>query len=156
MSKKVVSFHYVLTDAKGNKLDASDKAEPLSFLTGTGQIIPGLESELVKLKIGDKKRIQVTAAEAYGDRDNTLVQQVPRERMPQGDLKVGDMLRTDNEHFSVVTVTEVTLSHVTVDGNHPLAGQDLTFDVELVSERDATLDELAHGHAHGPDGHHHH
>jgi len=156
MSKKVLAFNYVLTDSSGKKLDASDAGEPLSFLTGAGQIIPGLESELLKLKIGDKKKIQVTSKDAYGDRDQNLVQEVPKDRMPNGDLKVGDMLRTDHEHFSVVVITKITDSHVTIDGNHPLAGQDLTFDVEVVSERDATLEEISHGHAHGPGGHHHH
>lgn len=155
MSKKVLSFSYILTDSNGTQLDKSESGQPLSFLTGSGQIIPGLEAELIKLTVGEKKRIKVEAKDAYGHRDNSLVQKVPRDKMPEGELKVGDMLRTDDEDFSVVVITEVTSSHVTVDGNHPLAGQNLTFDVEVTGLRDATLEELAHGHAHGPGGHHH-
>ena len=155
MKNNVWSFHYELFDSKGKTLDKSEKDEPLSFLEGKGQIINGLESELIKLNVGDKKKITVPAKDAYGLRNDTLTREVLRSELPSSDVKVGDMFNTENEDFDVVTVMKVTQTHVTLDGNHPLAGQDLTFDIEITAKRAATSEELAHGHAHGAGGHHH-
>lgn len=156
MTKKVISFHYTLTDPAGKTLDSSAGGEPLTFLEGVGQIIPGLESELGKMKVGDKKKVSVKAANAYGDPDPQNVIEVPREKMPGQKITVGDRFRAgQGGNAPVVTVTKVTDSHVTLDGNHPLAGVDLTFDVEITEIRDATKEELDHGHAHGAAGHHH-
>jgi FKBP-type peptidyl-prolyl cis-trans isomerase SlyD len=154
---KVVSFHYTLKDGSGNTLESSFNDEPMMYLEGVGQIIPGLESALAGLKKGDKKTVNVKAAQAYGEYEKDLVVQVPRAQMPKKDITVGDQFHADSGqgHTQVVVVTAVSDEHVTVDGNHPLAGQDLNFDVEITDVREATKEELDHGHAHGGDGHHH-
>jgi len=131
MTQRVVSFHYTLTDGTGKVLDSSKDRAALSFMEGAGQIIPGLERQLAVLKKGDKKKIQVPAAEAYGRRDDNKVVKVPSHELPSKDVKIGDR------------------------GNHSLAGVDLTFDVELTDVREATAEEIFHGHAHGEGGHSH-
>lgn len=157
MANKVISFHYTLTNAAGQTLDSSAGSEPLTFLEGVGQIIPGLEAHLVAMKIGDRKTVTVPAKDAYGPKDPGNVVDVPLEKLPTRQVKVGDQFRAGEGHQApVVTVTKVTGTHATLDGNHPLAGEDLTFAIEVTGVRDATEDELAHGHAHGPGGHHHH
>ncbi len=158
MSTKVVSFHYTLKDASGTFLENSEGQEPLSYLEGVGQIIPGLEKELKGLVKGDKKSVHVKAAEAYGEHDPSAIAEVPRAQIPKKDVVVGDQFHADSGdgEVQVVVVTKVTDDAVTMDGNHPLAGQDLNFEVEIFEVRDATKDELQHGHAHGPGGHHHH
>ena len=156
MSQKVISFHYTLTDSAGKTLDSSAGGEPLAFLEGVGQIIPGLEDHLKKMKVGDKKHVTVKAKDGYGEKDPKNVIEVPLDQMPSRGIKVGDRFRAGQEnHSPVVTVVKVTETHVTLDGNHPLAGMDLTFDVEIVELREATEDELAHGHVHGSGGHAH-
>lgn len=156
MTKKVISFHYTLTDTAGKTLDSSAGSEPLTFLEGVGQIIPGLEVELRSMQVGDKKHVLIRAKDAYGDKDAANIAEVPLAKMPSQQIKVGDQFRAGSEaHAPVVTVTKVSETHVTLDGNHPLAGMDLTFDVEITGVRDATDDELSHGHAHGAGGHHH-
>lgn len=154
---RVVSFHYKLTNAKGEELESSFGSDPLMFLEGVGQIIPGLEREIQAMKPGDRKTLTVKAADAYGEVEAEMIVEVPRERLPKKDVEVGDRFHADagDGHAQVVMVTKVTDTHVTIDGNHPLAGQDLTFEVEIDSVRDATKEELAHGHAHGPGGHNH-
>ena len=154
---KVVSFHYTLKNAKGETLESSFGDEPMSYLEGVGQIIPGLESEMRGLKKGEKKSIEVKAALGYGEVEEELVVEVPRAQIPKKDVAVGDQFHADSGggHTQVVVVTAVTDTHITVDGNHPLAGQDLHFDVEVMDVRDASADELEHGHAHGPGGAHH-
>ena len=158
MAPKVVSFHYTLKDTKGEVLESSHGDEPLSFLEGVGQIIPGLESAMLGLAKGEKKAIHVKAAEGYGERELELIVQVPRTQIPKKDVKVGDQFQADagDGQTQVVVVTAINDQHITVDGNHPLAGQDLHFDVEVIDVREASKEELEHGHAHGPDGHHHH
>lgn len=155
-SARVISFHYTLTDPSGRELDSSRGAMPLTYMEGVGQIIPGLESEIKKLVVGDKKNIKVAAADAYGVRDENLIVNVPRDRMPVKEFKVGDQFQASHDDHSLpLTVVEITQTHVKLDGNHPLSGVDLTFDVEITEIRDATPEELSHGHAHGPGGHHH-
>ena len=156
MSRKVISFHYLLTDASGKTLDSSAAGEPLTFLEGGEQIIPGLENELRGMKAGEKKHLIVKAKDAYGEKDPNNIIEVPLEKMPTRNIKTGDRFRAGKDsHSPVVTVANVTQTHVTLDGNHPLAGMDLTFDVEIAEVRDATEDELTHGHVHGPGGHRH-
>lgn len=154
---KVVSFHYTLKDKQGNVLESSFGDEPLVFMEGVGQIIPGLESAIMGLKKGEKKSVEVKAEDAYGEYEKELVVQVPRAQIPKKDVAVGDRFHADSGqgHTQVVVVTAVDDAHVTVDGNHPLAGQDLSFDVEVTDVRDATAEEVEHGHAHGAGGHHH-
>nr|AEQ20629.1 FKBP-type peptidyl-prolyl cis-trans isomerase [uncultured bacterium CSLF43] len=154
---KVVSFHYTLKDTKGNTLESSFNDEPLSFLEGVGQIIPGLEGAIKDLAKGEKKSVFVKAQDAYGEFEKELVVEVPRAQIPKKDVAVGDRFHADSGHghSQVVVVTKVTDSAITVDGNHPLAGQDLHFDVEVIDVREATKEELEHGHSHSGDGHHH-
>lgn len=156
-TQRVVTFHYTLTNTTGETLDSSRGHEPMSYLEGMGQIIPGLESKMTFLKKGDKTTIQVLAADAYGPKIQELLARVPRAEFPVPTVKVGDRFRTGeaHEHGPVFVVLEVTDKEVVLDGNHPLAGQDLTFDVEITDMRLATAEELSHGHAHGPNGHHH-
>ncbi len=159
-NQRVVTFHYVLTNTKGDQIDSSRTSDnPMMFLEGAGQIIPGLEKVIGLLNVGDKRKITVEAKEAYGEFDQKLVMKVPRDRFPKdADIQEGDQFRAGsaNEPGPIFTVKTVTTAEVTVDGNHPLAGQDLTFDIEIVSTRLATAEEMEHGHAHDPNGHHHH
>ncbi len=149
MTQSVISFHYTLFGPDGKILETSKGAQPLQFLTGTGQIIPGLENSLNQLKPGDKKRVQVPCEEAYGQRDQALVLQVPMEKFPSKEVKVGDQFKASgNPSTPPLTVIEVNNGLVTLDANHPLAGIDLTFDVEIVAMREATAEECAHKHSH--------
>ena len=154
MPRNAVTFHYTLRDPRGQLLDTSSGGEPITYLEGAGQIIEGLETRLQNVTAGTKQRIQVPAAEAYGERDEEQVQRVLRVVLPvEGDLKPGDQFRAGDDQFApVVTVVGVEGDEVLLDANHPLAGVDLTFDVEVVAVRPATAEELAHGHAHGADG----
>lgn len=155
---KVVRFDYTLTNDASQVLDSSSGGEPLTYLHGSGNIIPGLENALEGKRAGDSLKVRVTAADAYGERDDAMVQQVPREMFEDNqDITVGMQFHSgDSEgHVHVVTVVAVDAESVTVDGNHPLAGVPLNFDVTIVDVRDATPEELAHGHVHGPGGHHH-
>ncbi len=153
----VVLIHYTLTDDQGKTIDSSAGGEPLAYLHGNGNLIPGLERALEGKATGDSVNVKITPAEGYGEYDKRLVQQVPR-RALQGiaNVHVGMQLQAQSEHGSrAVTVTQVTGDMVTIDGNHPLAGQNLNFDVKIEDVRAATEEELAHGHVHGPGGHHH-
>jgi FKBP-type peptidyl-prolyl cis-trans isomerase SlyD len=156
---KVVLIHYTLTNDRGEVLDSSSGGEPLAYLHGQGNIIPGLEKALAGKQAGDKLDVKVAPAEGYGERDDQLVQQVPRRAFSGAqDVKPGMQFhaQTSGGHARVVTVTRVAGDMVTVDGNHPLAGEHLNFAVEVTEVRDPTAEELSHGHVHGPGGHHHH
>lgn len=156
MSKRVFLFHYKLTDKSGKVLDSSEGRGALSFMEGAGQIIPGLEKELLALKKGDKKRVDVAARDAYGLRDDNLVIRVPLAELPTTTVKIGDRFHGGQDaHSPVFCVTEVSATEATLDGNHSLAGMDLTFDVEMTDIREATPEEVSHGHSHAGDGHHH-
>ncbi len=156
MPQRVISFHYTLTDGSGQVIDSSEGQAPLSYMEGVGQIIPGLERQMAALKKGEKKKIGVPAAEAYGLRDDKKVIKVPREKLPKQDAKVGDQFTGgQGPNAPIFVVIEAGLNEVTLDGNHPLAGMDLTFDVELTDLREATAEEITHGHAHGEHGHSH-
>lgn len=156
--RTVVSIHYTLTNDKGEVLDSSDGREPLVYLHGHGNIIPGLETALVGKAPGDKLKVRVAPADGYGERNEKMVQQVPR-RAFQGvkDIEVGMRFQAQGPQGpTTVVITRVAGDMVTVDGNHPLAGEHLNFAVEITDVRDASLEELQHGHVHGPGGHHHH
>ncbi len=158
-SDKVVLIHYTLTNETGTVLDSSSGGEPLAYLQGKGNIIPGLEKALEGRQAGDKLNVRVEPVEGYGVRDAELVQQVPRRAFGSvKDVKPGMQFHAQGAHgqMRVVTVTRVQGDMVTVDGNHPLAGEVLVFDVEVAEVREATGEELEHGHVHGPGGHHHH
>lgn len=143
MSQKVISFHYTLTDVDGVTLESSfNGGEPITFLTGVGMIVPGLEKEIVNFAVGEKRRVEVPAEEAYGLIDFTKYVQVPREALQKPDIKEGDVFRS-NASPEPFTVKQVREDHVILDSNHPLAGEDLVFDVEVTGNRDATQEEIA-------------
>ena len=154
---QVVSIHYTLRNDAGDVLDSSAAGEPLTYLHGHGNLIPGLERELAGKNTGDKLSVKIAPADAYGEYDKALVQRVPR-RALKGvpDVRVGMRLQAQTEHGPrAVTVTQLTGDLVTLDGNHPLAGQNLNFEVEVAEVRAASAEELEHGHVHGAGGHHH-
>ena len=157
MTQRVFGFHYTLKDKDGNVIDSSQNTSPLLFLESSGQIIPGLEKEIVDLEVGDKKNVEVKAADAYGEVIEDLRITVQKSQFPEGqELNIGDQFQVTNEdHAPIFTVVNIEGEDVHVDGNHPLAGHDLFFDVELTEKRDATDEEKAHGHAHGGGGHNH-
>ena len=153
----VVQFNYTLTNSDGDVLDKSN-GEPLAYLHGHHNIISGLESKMEGKSVGDKFTVTVAPEDAYGEDLSEAVQEVPRANF-QGveNIEAGMQFQsqTDDGHVMLVTVKDVNDDIVVVDGNHPLAGVTLTFDVEVVDVRKATADEIAHGHAHGAGGHHH-
>jgi FKBP-type peptidyl-prolyl cis-trans isomerase SlyD len=153
----VVSIDYKLTDAKGEVLDQSSKGKPLQFIHGLGQLIPGLEKALEGKTAGEALIANIPHAEAYGVRDEALMQALPKENFEEiPDLKEGMELEAEGEDgIRIITVVGIEGDKVIVDGNHPLAGVDLTFDVKIVAVREATEEEIGHGHVHGPGGHHH-
>ncbi|MES2917724.1 MAG: peptidylprolyl isomerase [Pseudomonadota bacterium] len=153
----VVSIEYTLTDDQGNVIDSSVGGEPLAYLHGAGNIIPGLEDALEGKVVGDSFKVSVTPAEGYGEKDEGLLQVVPRSMFRGVDnIEPGMQFHAQTDHgMQVITVTNVEGDNVTVDGNHPLAGQNLNFDVKVLEVRVATAEELEHGHVHGAGGHHH-
>ena len=154
---KVVQMHYHLTDENGTVLDSSKGREPLSYIQGIGNIIVGLEKEMADKIVGDKLNVVVIPSEGYGERDEKLVQVVPKSGF-QGDeeLTVGMQVQVGTQDGqAIATVAQIEGEDVTLDVNHPLAGATLTFDVEVVDVRDATEEELEHGHVHDPGGHQH-
>jgi len=156
MSNQVISFDYVLTAKGGEVIDASGKGKPLVFISGIGQIIPGLETILLEMKPTEKKTVTIEAKDAYGFYNDQLIYKVQRSKLPNREIKIGDMFEVgQDQNFTPVTITAINGEEVTLDGNHPLAGEDLTFAVELVSKRAATPEELTHGHVHGEGGCHH-
>lgn len=153
-NRNVVTFHYTLRDTQGRLLDTSAGGNAISYLEGAGQIIDGLDEALKGVAPGTKQAVNVPAAKAYGEYDAEQVQRVLRSLLPvEGDLNPGDQFRAGEDAFApIVKVVEVDGDHVVLDANHPLAGVDLVFDVEVVSVRAATEEEITHGHAHQGDG----
>ena len=154
MSRNVITFHYTLRDTRGAVIDASVGGEPISFLEGAGQIVEGLEEGLRGLAPGTKAHIGVPAAKAYGDHDDSQVQRVLRALLPiEGEVKPGDQFRAGADAYApIVTVRAVVGDELLLDANHPLAGVDLEFEVEVLAVRAATNEECEHGHAHGAGG----
>lgn len=150
-----VFINYTLTDDQGNTLDQSPKGQPLGYLHGHNNIIPGLEKQLTGQSVGDKLTAIVEPAEGYGEYQEQAIQQIPREQF-QGvdDIKVGMQFHSHSENGQVmqVVVKAVSDDTVTVDANHPLAGKQLTFNIEIVNVREASKEEIAHGHIHGEGG----
>jgi len=153
----VVTIHYTLKNDAGETLDSSAGGDPLAYLQGNGNLVVGLENALEGKKVGDKVSVKVSPVEGYGEYDKALVQQVPRRSFKGiANVQVGMQFQVQSDHGPrAVTVTNVVGDMVTVDGNHPLAGQNLNFDIEITDVRVATDEELSHGHVHGPGGHHH-
>ena len=151
-NNSVVSFHYSLTDDDGINIDSSEGKEPLDYLHGAGNIIPGLEKALEGKEVGDSLTVAVSAAEGYGEVQKELIQEVPREAFQGIDsIELGMQFeaQTGQGGSVPVTVIAVTEEIVTVDGNHPLAGKNLNFDVTIEEIREASEEELAQGHVHG-------
>ncbi|HIO94858.1 MAG TPA: peptidylprolyl isomerase [Candidatus Poseidoniales archaeon] len=158
MSENVVaSVHYTGTLQDESVFDSSEGNDPLTFLVGHQQMIPGFEQEMQGAKAGERRTFTLTPERAYGERDEAGIVELPRSQFPpDAELKVGMVLVAQVTEgplpFRILTVGE---ENITVDFNHELAGQDLTFSVEVVELRAATEEELTHGHVHGPGGHHH-
>ena len=157
-NNSVVKMHYSVLDSEGNLIDSSYDNEPLEFIQGSKYLIEGLENALLGKTIGDAFEVDVESKDAYGPRIDGLVQQVGLEMFEGFDVELGMQLRasTDDGEQTVIVI-EKTDEHVVVDGNHPLAGIDLKFDVEILEVREATAEEISHGHVHsaGGCGHHH-
>lgn len=156
---KVVQLAYTLTNTDGEVLDQADKGEPFTYLHGASQIVPGLENGLEGLTVGQKKKVTVEPAAGYGEIDDDLKMAVKRSQFPDHvEIEAGMQFesRTPDGHGMVFTIESIDGETVNIDGNHPLAGVTLNFDVEVLGMRDATEEEKQHGHAHGEDGHHHH
>ena len=155
--RTVASFHYTLTNDAGTVIDSSAGADPLTYLHGVGHIVPGLEQAMAGHQAGDKFDVVVSPEEGYGTPNDMLIQVVPREAF-QGvdDIQVGMQFQAQTPQGAIsVVITKVEDGLVTVDGNHPLAGQNLNFAIEVVDVREATVEEVVHGHVHGAGGHHH-
>ena len=155
MKRKVISFNYTLKDTTGKVIDASGDA-PLAFLEGAGHIIPALEEQLKGMLIGQKKIVKLEAKDAYGLPEEKMRMDVPKADLAHLQIEEGGFLQLQlQDSVKVVRIAKISEETVTLDGNHPLAGQALEFDVEMIDSREATNEELAHGHAHGVGGHHH-
>lgn len=154
---KVVSFHYTLKSAEGEQMESSREKDPMTYLHGTNNIITGLEKAMEGHAIKDEFSVTVEPEEAYGVRNENNVQRVPLKRLKGvGKVSVGQILTLQTDKGQVqVTVLKVGRFNVDVDGNHPLAGKALTFDVEITDIREASAEELEHKHVHGPGGHQH-
>lgn len=154
---QVVELSYVLKNSTGEELDRADQNDPLAYLHGHGNIVPGLEDALEGLKVGDKKSVVVPPDEGYGEVNPDLRLKIDRSHFPK-DQKIEPGMQFVAEmgggHVPFL-VHKVEGDMVFVDGNHPLAGETLHFDVEVIGVRDATKEELEHGHVHGPGDHHH-
>ncbi|NPA53704.1 MAG: peptidylprolyl isomerase [Aquificae bacterium] len=155
---KVVKFHYVLKDKEtGEILDSSYQyQEPLAFLVGAQNIIPGLEKQMEGMEEGEKKTIEVKSSEAYGEVNPNLIQKLPRSEFSGIELQKGMVLQAQDPYGNIIPIKVIDFNEneVVIDANHPLAGKDLVFEVEVVSVRDATPEEISHGHAH--EGNHQH
>ena len=155
---KVVTMNYTLKDVQGNIIQTTTNKEPFRFLSGNRQILPKLEKEIDSMIIGSKKNVKIPAKEAYGEYSEQAIQQVDKNNFPDDiDLQIGMEFVANSPEGQQMpfVVKDIKNEEITIDFNHPLAGKDLEFDVELVDIRAATVEELQHGHAHGPAGHKH-
>lgn len=158
-ANKVVTLNFTLTDDAGNVLDSTDQGGPFSYISGRGMVLPKLEEAVSVMMIGTKKQLKLEAADAYGNYNDQIVQVVGKENFPKDFvLEVGmEYMASNPEGVQMpFTIIEVNDDEITIDFNHPFAGINLNFDLELLDVRDATSEELAHGHVHSPGGHHHH
>ena len=153
---KVVTFHYTLTDSEGSFTETSAERGPVAYLHGRGNIVPGLEAALLGKRAGDELKVTVAPENAYGPRNAQAVQRVPIKHLVRpGKIAAGQLVAVNTESgHRQATVLKVGRFNVDLDFNHPLAGRSLVFDVKIVEVRDATGEEIAHGHAHGAGGAH--
>ena len=154
---RVVRFHYAVAESGGEAVENSKEGgQPLAILFGRGNIIPGLEKAMEGKEAGESFKANVAAADAYGERRDGLSQRIPKKHFGEQKLAPG-MQVVLNTNFGprAVTIQKVGMSVVDVDLNHPMAGKDLDFDIEIVEVREASEEEIAHGHVHGEGGHEH-
>ena len=153
----VVTMHYTLTNDGGEVLDSSHDSEPLAYLHGHGNIIPGLEKALEGSVVGHKSKVAVTPTDGYGEKNAELVFEAKRDQFPSDmTFALGERVYAEGPSGPIsFTIMELTDTGAVLDGNHPLAGQTLHFDVEILEIRPASKEELTHGHVHGAGGHHH-
>jgi len=154
---KVVTIDYTLKDSEGEVIDSSEGGEPLVYIQGIGNIIPGLEEALEGGARGDKLKVTIPPDKGYGVRDESLLHVLGKDQFSGVDpLEVGMQFHAHSDAgVQTVIIRKIEGNDVTIDANHPLAGMTLHFDVLVGEVRDATAEELAHGHVHGPGGHHH-
>lgn len=153
---RVVRFHYTVSEVGQEPIESSRDRDPMAILIGHGNIIPGLESAMMDKAAGDSFGVDVVAAEAYGERRDGMTQRVPKKHFGNTRLQPGmQVVLQTNFGPRAVTVEKVGMTVVDVDLNHPMAGKDLHFDVEIVDVREASAEEVEHGHVHGEGGHHH-
>jgi FKBP-type peptidyl-prolyl cis-trans isomerase SlyD len=153
--KKAVTIKYTLRDEEGAVLDSTDGRDPLTYLHGAGNLVPGVEEALEGKSPGEEVKVTVPPEKGYGTREDDNVRNVPIRKLPAGKLQPGATVQLNTNHGPVVAVIKaVKGDYVTLDLNHPLAGKTLRFELEVVEVRDATEEELAHGHVHDPGGHH--
>jgi len=151
----VYGIEYTVKNSKGEIVDSNKGQAPLEFIAGKGQIIPGLEKEVEKMEVGEEKTVVVPASEAYGEYNPEMVQELPRDQFQGIDLQKGMTLygQTPDGQTIAVTVKDFDDQKVIIDYNHPLAGEELTFDVKVVSKREATPEEALTGQVGGGDAH---
>ncbi len=157
IKNSVVNFDYKLTDTEGNLLDSSE-GEPFAYIQGLGHIIPGLEAAMEGKSAGESFQITIEPEKAYGVYQEELIATIPKDQF-DGSVEIQPGMQFNAERdgqYYTITVVEVQGDNIVVDGNHPLAGVTLNFDINIQSVREATKEELSHGHVHGPGGHHHH
>lgn len=155
---KVAMIRYTLHDDKGNLLDSNMEEEPMGYIHGTGTLLEGLEDALNGKKAGDKIKVVLSPENGYGEYDKELVEEYPRSAFEEGDpVEVGSEFQYEADDGEVVycRITKVEGDTVTVDSNHPFVDKTLNYDLEIMSVRDATAEELDHGHVHGEGGHNH-
>ena len=153
---RAVRFHYTVGEVGQPATESSNGGEPLAILIGHGNIIPGLEKAMEGREAGETFSVDVPAAEAYGDRKDGLTQRIPKKHFGNQKLEPGmQVVLQTNFGPRAVTIEKVGLTAVDVDINHPMAGKDLHFDIEIVDVREASAEEVEHGHVHGDGGHHH-
>ena len=154
--ERVVLFHYTLKNDEGEVLDTSEGEAPMAYLHGELNIVEGLEKAMEGKEAGDKFDVSVEPAEAYGEYDESLVQPIPKEQFGDHPVEAGAQFHAETAIGPrVVTVITIEDDQVVIDANHALAGENLHFNIEVVEVREATKEELDHGHVHGPGGHHH-
>lgn len=146
---RIVTLDFELSDTEGNLLDASHRVGPMRYLHGAGQLIPVLESAVTGLEMGATKTVEVSCADAFGERDDSRIIEVKRSQLPP-EVKLGEMVATQDQSGRQIPLTIVHLDDATakLDGNHPFAGKDVVFNITVANVENATADELAHSHAH--------
>jgi len=153
--KKAVTIKYTLRDEEGAVLDSTEGRDPLTYLHGAGNLVPGVEEALAGKSAGDEIKVTVPPEKGYGAREEGNIRNVPVRKLPDGRIQPGATVQLNTNHGPVIAVVKVVKGdYATIDLNHPLAGKTLKFELQVVEVRDATEEEIAHGHVHAPGAHH--